>query len=303
VQCIAQVLVAHGQRPCVLSRGYGRATRDAGATVVSDGHRVLCDVAHAGDEPMLLARALPGVPVIVCADRYEAGQLAEARFAPTVHLLDDGFQHVRLWRDIDLLMVDDRDLDDRVLPAGWLREPLANAHVADAVLVTTATGRSAENIAGQLRVGQAFRVERRLGAAALPGTGATLTQGPPVFAMAGIARPERFFDDLRRAGWTVAGTRTFRDHHRFDASDVAALGAAARACGAEAIVTTEKDAVRLEGLDVSVMPIAAVPLAMTIEPADRFAEWLLARLALARSTGGDASDGRPRTSPAPEVRR
>ncbi len=171
------------------------------------------------------------------------------------------------------------------------------------MLVTTATGRAAEDIAGQLGVGQAFRVERRLGAAALPGTGATLTPGLPVFAMAGIARPERFFDDLRRAGWTVAGTRTFRDHHRFDASDVAALGAAARACGAEAIVTTEKDAVRLEGLDLSVMPIAAVPLAMTIEPADRFAEWLLARLALARSAGCDASDGRPRTPPGPEVRR
>lgn len=302
VQYIARTLLARGERPCVLSRGYKRAKSDAGVTVVSDGRHVLTDPAHAGDEPMLLARALPGVPVLVCADRYEAGTLAEARFAPTLHLLDDGFQHVRLWRDVDLLMVDERDLDDHVLPAGRLREPLANAGVADAVLVTS-SDRPAEEVAACLGVGQAFRVTRSLGAATLVATGAALSPAGPVFAIAGIARPERFFDDLRRTGWTLAGTRTFRDHHRFDAADVAAVSEAARASGAEAVVTTEKDAVRLEGLDLASVAFASVPLSTTIEPAEDFAAWLRSRLERARGGQHDGGNAPSSTAPGAEVRR
>ena len=106
--------------------------------MVSDGRQILADVDHAGDEPLMLARMLPGVPVLVGADRYLSGRFGEERLGVTVHLLDDGFQHVALFRDVDLLLADAADLTDRVLPAGRLREPLSAARAADAVLTIDA---------------------------------------------------------------------------------------------------------------------------------------------------------------------
>jgi len=288
VDCIARLLLEQGERPAILTRGYARRKASADVTIVSDSERVLTDVAHAGDEPMLLARALPGVPVLVCADRHRAGLQAEAQFGATVHLLDDGFQHVRLWRDVDLLLVDERDLVDRVLPAGRLREPLANAAAAHAVIVpATAGDDSARMIAERLAVPEVFRAARSLGRPVMIGQGySPFDETQRLFAVAGIARPERFFDDLRAAGLTMAGTLEFRDHHPFEPDDVRRIVDAARASGATVVVTTEKDAMRLEGLDLSAMPFAAVPLHTSIEPADVFSAWLAGRLSGARAQGG-----------------
>lgn len=307
---VARVLAEHGERPVILSRGYAREHASAGVTVVSDRERVLTDVAHAGDEPLLLARALPGVPVLVCPDRYLAGRDAEARFAPTVHILDDGFQHVQLARDIDLLLVDQQDLDDRVLPAGRLREPLANAAIADAVLVPGTSLQDAQRIADQLHIDQAFSVTRRLSdvrplsgvsapggveATGTPDPTGTLARGPRTrelppphaawLAFAGIARPERFFADLRAAGYDVRETVTFRDHHIFRSADIDRLRARANAVGATALITTEKDGMRLPPEAVSSLAIAIAPLDVTVEPAAEFASWLLTRLAVARAEG------------------
>lgn len=284
VACLARLLLEHGEQPAILSRGYARLQPSGGVTVVSDRERVLADVAHAGDEPMLLARALPGVPVLVCADRYLAGRLAETAFGVTVHLLDDGFQHVRLARNLDLLLVDPLDLDDRVLPAGRLREPMANAAAADAVIVPGSSLDTARAVAERLGVREAFAMPRALG----PLSMLSDRDGRPaadtaVFAVAGIARPERFFGDLRSAGFNVAGEMEFRDHHAFRQQDIDRMVAAARACGAAAVVTTEKDVVRLEHLDLTPMPFAAVPLQTRIEPVDAFASWVMSRLEQARA--------------------
>jgi tetraacyldisaccharide 4'-kinase len=241
-------------------------------TVVSDGVRLLTDVAAAGDEPFMLARALPGVPVLVGADRFASGSLAERELDVTVHVLDDGFQHVQLARDVDLLMVDDRDLDDCVLPAGRLREPLANAAQADAALVTTENPVHARSVAETLGIGAAFTVRRQVHAArALSGADLAGRKDAPVVAFAGIARPERFFADLTSAGWHVAETMPFADHHPFTQTDVDQLAEAARAAGTSMLVTTEKDAVRLQGIDTRGLTIAYIPLTATIEPAERFA--------------------------------
>ena len=283
VACLARLLLERGERPVILSRGYARQQPGAGVTVVSDRTRVLADVAHAGDEPLLLARLLPGVPVLVCADRHAAGQVAESRFDATVHLLDDGFQHVRLARNIDLLLADARDLDDRVLPAGRLREPLANASVADALIVPGGDADAARRVASHLGIRDAFWSVRELGALTMLREGDRAPEpGEGLFAMAGIERPERFFDDLRAAGHRVLGTRVFRDHHVYSTTELASVADAARAAGAAAVVTTEKDAVRLDGLTLPALPIASVGLHTRIEPAGAFADWLLARLAQAR---------------------
>lgn len=287
VACIARLLLESGERPVILSRGYARQKPSGAVTTVSTRDAIVADVAHAGDEPMLLARMLPGVPVLVCADRFMAGQHGEAEFNATVHLLDDGFQHVRLARDIDLLMADDQDLDDRVLPAGRLREPLANAAAAHALIVPGAGPDTARKVAERLGIREVFRTTRALGAPViLHPAGAAFDASLPVFAIAGIASPHRFFDDARAAGLHVLGTLAFRDHHPFDRADVARMVSAARGCGAQAIVTTEKDAMRLQGLDLSSMPFVAVPLLTRIEPAATFAAWLAGRLSRARAAGG-----------------
>lgn len=282
VAAVARLLLANGERPVILSRGYARQHVAPGVTVVSDRTRVLADVANAGDEPLLLARALPGVPVLVCADRHQAGRLAESRFAPTVHLLDDGFQHVRLARDVDLLLADERDLEDRVLPAGRLREPLSNAAVAHALIVPGGSADLARRLSARLGIHDAFWTVRELGTLSMLGAAAEPPADAPLFALAGIERPERFFDDLRAAGRQLAGVRAFRDHHAFTAAELAEVAAAARAAGAVAVVTTEKDAVRIERLTLPDVPFATVALHTRVEPADTFSGWLLARLAQAR---------------------
>jgi tetraacyldisaccharide 4'-kinase len=277
---LARLLLEHGERPSILSRGYGRHRPQDGVTVVSDGAAVLAGVASAGDEPLMLARALPGVPVLVGTSRYLSGRLAEEKLGASVHLLDDGFQHLELGRDVDLLVVDERDLNDQPLPVGRLREPLVVAAKADAALVDSVDESAAERIGCTLGLSTCFRVERHLGTP-YRFDGSAVPTADRVLAAAGIARPDRFFGDLASAGWNVVGTIRFPDHHRFTNRDVERLAAAARAADA-IVMTTEKDAVRLAARDLGMLAVAAVPLTVRIEPAPVFAAWLLGRLQAAR---------------------
>jgi tetraacyldisaccharide 4'-kinase len=281
VEYIARLLAAAGERPAVLTRGYARRTVRDGVTVVSDGTRVLADLDTAGDEPLMLARALPGVPVLVGADRYLSGTLAERRLGATVHLLDDGFQHLELGRDVDLLLVSEEDLADRPMPAGRLRERLDAARAADAALVTAGYESAAERIGRAVGVSPAFRVSRSIGAPrAIAGARDSVVVPPVsrVFVATGIARPDRFVADVASAGWEISGVMEFRDHHAYDARDVDRIAAEARAKGSAIVLTTEKDAVRFAACDLAGLPIASVPLTITVEPPDAFRRWLLERV-------------------------
>jgi tetraacyldisaccharide 4'-kinase len=284
VAALARMLVDQREHPCILSRGYARSIVADGVTVVSDGRRILADVRSAGDEPLMLARALPDVPVLVCADRYLAGRLAEEKLGVTVHLLDDGFQHLALERDVDLLVTGEEDLEDRPMPAGRLREPLAAAVHADAAIVWAADVDSAWRIARRMGVAEAFRAARTLGPPRSAATGETVVvpRDDPVFAVAAVARPERFFADVASAGWRLVGTLAFRDHHAFTSRDVASIAAAARAAGASVVMTTEKDATRFEAAGIGGLRLAVVPMAVSIEPAAAFDAWLRGRIVRAR---------------------
>jgi tetraacyldisaccharide 4'-kinase len=141
---VARLLVEAGERPAILSRGYGRAIVDEGVTVVSDGRALpdgsadmsrLADLAHSGDEPLMLARAVPGAAVLVCDERALAGTLAETALGCTVHILDDGFQHHQLRRDVDIVLVAPEDFSEKVMPFGRLREPIDALNCADAILI------------------------------------------------------------------------------------------------------------------------------------------------------------------------
>jgi tetraacyldisaccharide 4'-kinase len=285
VEHIARLLADAGYSPAILSRGYGRKVPGNIPTIVSDGRTILAGVDASGDEPQMLARALLGksVPVVVCADRYAAGKVAEGQLGATVHILDDGFQHFGLARDVDLLVTGEHDLADEPLPHGRLREPLSAAVSADALLVDAGYQDAAERVARVLRVRNAYHVTRTLLPPRVLGSGDTVVvpNDSRVFAFAGIARPERFFSDLTSAGWNVVGTKSFRDHHYFSRSEVERIRAAALKARAAIVLTTDKDAVRVpaDALDPeSDRPIASVPLVSTVEPSDEFRAWLLGQI-------------------------
>jgi tetraacyldisaccharide 4'-kinase len=286
VAALASMLVDAGERPAILTRGYGRTNAAPGVVVVSDGETLHADLARAGDEPLMLARGLRGVGVFVAAERALAGALAERRFGATVHLLDDGFQHLGLARDIDLVVVSPDDERDRVIPAGRLREPLSALARADALLVPNVTVIEARAMAARCGVERAFGVVRTPAAPRLVepwGMAPRLPRSARVVAVAGIARPARFFDDVERAGWTVVDRVSFADHHPFSAEDIAALAARARDAHADLVLTTEKDVMRLLPWRPLPMPVAWIPLSVTIEPTDDFHLWLLWRLRQGRS--------------------
>ena len=310
---VAELLRDAGERPAVLSRGYGRRVRMRGPLVVRDPGGTRADVDAAGDEPRLLAERLHGVSVVVCADRYRAGRVAETRLGATVHVLDDGFQHLQLARDVDLVLLRPDDLEQPTFPGGRLRERPETARLADALIVDRAGADGADRVADRLGVTARFALRRSLGlprpitgsaagnatAAGAGGSGdangrasasARAVGGAPleqprasgsVLAVAGIAEPQRFREALTVHGYRVAGLLAFADHHRFTPSDVRRIGARAAAEGAGLVLTTEKDAVRLAPLAPFGFPVAAVPLRVAVEPADRFRAWLLDRVAAA----------------------
>ena len=276
VATIARMLLDMGERPAILSRGYGRARSEAGVVIVRDAAGIRAGLDAAGDEPLMLARQLPGVCVLTCADRYRAGTVAEQQLGATVHVLDDGFQHLQLDRDIDLVIVGREDIAHPVtLPGGRLREPLDTLVAADAVLAEEGVMIDAAGLDLPL-----YRIRRETPADR--GAAPADAGGRPVLAVAGIASPGRFFSDVRAAGWSVAGTMVFRDHHRFTAKDLERIVSSAREAGAATIVTTEKDYVRLLPFEPWPMPIVFAAIALRPEPFDRFREWIGDELAVTR---------------------
>jgi tetraacyldisaccharide 4'-kinase len=275
VALVARALIGLGHRPAILTRGYARPRRTDGAVVVSDGERVCAAYDIAGDEPLMLARKVPGCAVVVSADRYLAGALAERRLGCTVHVLDDGFQHLALARALDIVVVTASDVADEPMPAGRLREPLDAVRAADAVVMPTG-----DDLESELRrvgaSGMMFRMARVLGEPRLvrPWGGPCTIAADKVAAFAGIGRPESFFAELERAGWQVACRTGFRDHYRFTHGDLLRLASEAEGAGAALLVTTEKDAVRLERLPQLDMPLAWVPMEVTVEPSAPFTDLL-----------------------------
>jgi tetraacyldisaccharide 4'-kinase len=270
---LAKLLAGKGFHADVLSRGYGRESQLA-VRVNPEG-----SAEEYGDEPLLIAREA-GVPVFVAPQRYEAGLLAEAEtqiaadesHQPAVHLLDDGFQHRQLARDVDILLLDRRDWQARLLPAGNLREPLRAARRASVIAIPA----NEPALEGELRrwgwKKPVWRLKRVMEIPAMNG---------PVAVFCGIARTEQFFEGIKAAGFEIVLRRAFPDHHSYTAHDLDRLAAAARAAGASALLTTEKDMVRLGKLAselLRTLPLRTVHLRVEIEEQSAAIDWLLGRI-------------------------
>jgi tetraacyldisaccharide 4'-kinase len=283
VELAVQTLTRLGHQPAVVSRGYRRRSR--GVQIVADAASIRLEPEDAGDEPFLLARRLPGVPVVVGANRAEAVQVARERFGITAVVLDDGFQHRTLGKNLEIVMARARNPwgNGRLLPSGPLREPLEGLARADLVVAAGALSlEDAPEVVDAVRryalgcpvltaryvpteCWEAERVRRVL-----------LEQlaGARLVAFTGIASPLGFQATLDEIGIHVERLVDFRDHHWYSERDLTALEAQAAAPGIEGLVTTEKDWVRLRTLRPCRRPLYVVGVRLDLSSGH--AEWLQA---------------------------
>jgi len=269
VAALAQWLADRGERPSILSRGYARAKSVDGVVVVSDGREIRASVDLSGDEPMMLARQIPRAIVCVSPERYLSGVLAERELGATVHILDDGFQHLELARDLDVLVTTVGEIPGgKVLPRGRLREPIEAAARAQVLVVSDATAGAAAAEAWALGISQACGAARTLGEPVEIRTQGSGIRDRKVIALAGIANPDRFVEALKRDGWNVVDAMTFPDHHRYSGRDIATVADRVKGSGAEAVLTTDKDAVRLDVIDQIPFALYRVPLMIAFDPPD-----------------------------------
>ncbi len=282
---LALLLKRAGFQVDVLSRGYGRESR-APARVRPDGTAI-----EFGDEPLLIARET-GVPVYVAGQRYQAGLLAEAEAnganapgqgnsgqqiidrsrSPSVHILDDGFQHRQLHSDVDILLMNRADWHDCLLPAGNLREPLRAIKRASVLAIPIDEPEREAELREWGWKGPVWRIRRRMEVPTVDG---------PVVAFCGIARPEQFLAGLEPAGLRVAARIVFPDHHKYSARDLWRLQAAAQTSGAAALITTQKDQVRLGSLPENSpikVPLLTARLRAEIEDEDAILHYLTRRI-------------------------
>jgi tetraacyldisaccharide 4'-kinase len=240
-----------------------------------------------GDEPALLARALPEVPIVVCADRYRGGRLAEEELNVNVHILDDGFQHLALERDVDVVVLDvTQELsEDALLPAGRLREPVRALRRADVVVFSRTElgdpGRLMDQVAQINPHPRMFRSTTKLRVLQeMSGHISTPDEwrGKPVQAFCGIGNPQAFFADLRRWGFTVASEEVFPDHHLYTQGEFHRLNVKARQAGAKALITTEKDVLNFPSYCKPDLPLLVCEIQAEVVEAGEFEAMLVERL-------------------------
>ncbi|MFQ5586463.1 MAG: tetraacyldisaccharide 4'-kinase [Thermodesulfobacteriota bacterium] len=276
---LADYLKKRGCRSVVVSRGYGNTLKGR-IGVVSDGTKTLLTPKKGGDEPYLMARRLKGVPVVVGGDRYSTGLAAVRRFDPHCIILDDGFQHVQLRRDLNILLIDSsRGFGNgHLLPRGILREPLDGIKRADMMMIKENGEEGIAPASGIPKVSFRYR------AASLVSLGGereevSLLEGKRVIAVAAIANPSSFIETLKKCGAEVLSSLFYSDHHWYGREDIGRIREEAHRLrgSAEMIVTTEKDMVRLGGM-ASMKRVGletyALPVEVVIDDMKRLEELL-----------------------------
>jgi tetraacyldisaccharide 4'-kinase len=274
---IARILQQNGYHPAILSRGYGGRSR-APVNVVSDGKNILMGWKEAGDEPILMAKSLPGIPVLTGSSRFLTGSAALERFGSDILILDDAFQHRQLFRDIDLVLLDRMRpfANGFLLPRGPLREGQSALSRADIVL-RTGVAEKTEPFSGSAEIPSFLGVHKPLGIVSGK-TGEIVPpetlRGEKIIAFSGIGSPESFRQGLAALGAEVVSYRDFPDHHRYSDSDITGLRRLAVENGASLLITTEKDGVRLADFPAFSAETALLRISMEITPLAPFKELL-----------------------------
>lgn len=263
VELVSKIIARTGKEVCILTRGYGRRNPDR-QVIVSDGQTILATPAEAGDEPYLLATNLLGLAAVICsADRISAGRDAIEVFGTECFVLDDGFQHLRLARDLNIVTVDATNPwgGGQLLPYGRLREPLTGLSRADCVVLTRCDQASnldplREQIRDLIHGRPIFESTMKPRRSRLP--------SGPVAAFCAVGNPQSFFAQLKAAGYAVVVEKAFRDHHSYTQKEIDDLVDTAARAGATSLITTAKDAVKLRALQFS-LPYHVFEIEIAIE--------------------------------------
>ena len=286
VHYIARQLQQHNMKPAILSRGY-KGTATSAINIVSNNTNVLLTAAEAGDEPRLLAEKLPGIPVLTGKQRFSTGRFAIDSFRADSLILDDGFQHMGLRRDLDLVLFNaqKRFGNGRVLPGGHLREPLTALKRADAFVIIEEDVTSDRDVAEFSRYLEGLHPEKPLfkGSykpeqplpAIISGNNESISFQDAckkeVYGFCGIARPESFKKTLLKNNFNLTGFKPFDDHQDYSENMINSLIAAASNSGAKALITTEKDFVKLHPVFPKDFHLLALPIILQMsEDFDRF---------------------------------
>lgn len=283
VALVARSLADSGEKVCVLTRGYGRKNPSE-RVLVSDGKTVLCDAHIGGDEPVELAYKLIGKAAILAdRDRVAAAEWARENLGSTVLVLDDAFQHRRAKREVDIVCVDATNPfgNGKVLPAGMLRENLDNLSRADVAVITrcdlvkdiSAIEKDIKKLGPELPIYRSSNKITRIVPLEtfLSGEANADATRAAAFAFCGLGNPSNFFRQLEKEGLELAGRKTYSDHHFYTAKDVADIERRARSVGAEFLITTVKDAVRLVGMKVE-MPCCVAEIETVMGDPEGFHE-------------------------------
>ncbi len=314
VEIFARELTAAGRKVAILSRGYRKKELPwyerlflrgqlSPPRVVSDGHHVLLDSEMSGDEPYMLASNLPQAVVLVDKDRVKSGRYAITRFGCDTLILDDGFQYQRLRHRLEVVLVDRTNPfgNGHMLPRGILREPMRNLRRADFIFITKSDGSGCEALRAQLHTlnPTAEIIECRHQPRVLRNafTGAELAldhlRDLPVVSLSGIAVPQSFESSLRAMGGRVLACERFADHHRYTQQEILEVVNHADELGARAIITTEKDAVRLPRLEHPAVPLYYLRVDIEIlRGAENFRQ-CVAHICFHRPTGASATVAAP----------
>lgn len=289
VEMLAARLRDRGQRVVIILRGYRGGSKKP--TIVSDGKVLRCEPPVAADEAYLLARHLPGIAVLTGADRYRVGEVALEQVDPSVIILDDGFQHRRFYRDLDIVLVDAINPlgYGRLLPSGLLRESPEAFGRADIVVITHAdVARNLDSAILTIRryapstpiVLAVHRPVSLIDVRSGEDVGLERLTGQRLSAVSGIANPSRFEATLIQLGAVVAAHRAFPDHHRYRPADLEIINEAVRNSGASMVVTTEKDMVKLMCLDLAKVgaPLYALSISLELVEGTEVLDAMLSRL-------------------------
>jgi tetraacyldisaccharide 4'-kinase len=291
---VAEVLAENGERVCILTRGY-RRENPGERVIVSDGERVLADVRQAGDEPFELARKLSGKAVIIAdKNRVEAGRWARKKFGITAFVLDDGFQHLRVRRDLDIVCIDASNPfgNYKILPNGILREPLQNLIRADAIVITRANlAVNLEALKSEIsnlnknspiftsinRISDLIELNEFHAKIQNPKSKIQNPKSKNSLAFCALGNPNNFFEQLKQENFNLTATEIFADHHFYTQNDIARLESKAKQNKAEMLLTTAKDGVKLEKLKFS-MPCYVVENKLAFDAESEFRQMVAEKI-------------------------
>lgn len=270
VFALAKWLQEQNKAVAILSRGYKRKSK--GTQLVSDGKSAVINWKLVGDEPMLLAKALPNVPIVVDKNRVRGGQYLVNNFNPDIILLDDGFQHRKLARDINIVLINssDKKQDHRLFPLGKLREPWSALQRADIILLSKSNLQPPSeyllNRLNNLPV-QYFSTSMDTGNLLIDSNGEKLNinvlKGKKVTLFTGIGDPQSFLATVIAAGAETCENIIFADHHEYSTADLKKIKSSYNNSGSDFLLTTEKDLIKIEQTE---LPIFALRITITIDP-------------------------------------